>query len=334
MAVKVAINGFGRIGRIAFRQLIDAENIEVVALNDLTDTKTLAHLLKYDSNQGRFKTDSISHNENSIIVDGKEIRIFSERNPKDLPWGELNVDVVIESTGFFTTKEAASAHIEAGAKKVLISAPAKGDLKTIVYNVNSEELEGNEDIISGASCTTNALTPFIKVLNDEFGLISGMMNTVHAYTGDQKLLDAPHSDLRRARNAATNIVPSSTGAAIAAGLVLPELKGKLDGVATRVPTRTGSIVYVYAQFEKETSVEAINAAVKAAANETLGYTEDPIVSEDIIGITYGSLFDGGQTLELNVDGKKTFQLAAWYDNENSYVSQLVRTCKLLASKIA
>lgn len=334
MAVKVAINGFGRIGRIAFRQLVDAENIEVVALNDLTDTKTLAHLLKYDSNQGRFKTDTISHNENSIIVDGKEIRIFSERNPKDLPWGDLNVDVVIESTGFFTSKEAASAHLEAGAKKVLISAPAKGDLKTIVYNVNSDELEGNEDIISGASCTTNALTPFIKVLNDQFGLISGMMNTVHAYTGDQKLLDAPHSDLRRARNAATNIVPSSTGAAIAAGLVLPELKGKLDGVATRVPTRTGSIVYVYAQFEKQTSVEEINAAIKAAANETLGYTEDPIVSEDIIGITYGSLFDGGQTLELNVDGKQTFQLAAWYDNENSYVSQLVRTCKLLASKIA
>lgn len=334
MAVKVAINGFGRIGRIAFRQLIDAENIEVVALNDLTDTKTLAHLLKYDSNQGRFKTDSISHNENSIIVDGKEIRIFSERNPKDLPWGDFNVDVVIESTGFFTTKEAASAHIEAGAKKVLISAPAKGDLKTIVYNVNSEELEGTEDVISGASCTTNALTPFVKVLNDKFELVSGMMNTVHSYTGDQKLLDAPHADLRRARNAATNIVPSSTGAAIAAGLVLPELKGKLDGVATRVPTRTGSIVYLYAQFAKDTSVEEINAAVKAAANETLGYTEDPIVSEDVIGITYGSLFDGAQTLELNVDGKKTFQLAAWYDNENSYVSQLVRTCKLLASKIA
>jgi len=334
MAVKVAINGFGRIGRIAFRQLIDAENIEVVALNDLTDTKTLAHLLKYDSNQGRFKTDSISHNENSIIVDGKEIRIFSERDPKNLPWGEHNVDVVIESTGFFTTKEAASAHLEAGAKKVLISAPAKGDLKTIVYNVNSDDLEGSEDIISGASCTTNALTPFVKVLNDKFELVSGMMNTVHAYTGDQKLLDAPHADLRRARNAATNIVPSSTGAAIAAGLVLPELKGKLDGVATRVPTRTGSIVYLYAQFAKDTSVEEINAAIKAAANETLGYTEDPIVSEDIIGITYGSLFDGGQTLELNVDGKKTFQLAAWYDNENSYVSQLVRTCKLLASKIA
>lgn len=334
MAVKVAINGFGRIGRIAFRQLIDAENIEVVALNDLTDTKTLAHLLKYDSNQGRFKTDSISHNENSIIVDGKEIRIFSERNPKDLPWGELNVDVVIESTGFFTSRESASAHLEAGAKKVLISAPAKGDLKTIVYNVNSDELEGSEDIISGASCTTNALTPFVKVLNDKFGLISGFMNTVHSYTGDQKLLDAPHGDLRRARNAATNIVPSSTGAAIAAGLVLPELLGKLDGVATRVPTRTGSIVYLYASFEKDTSVEEINAAVKAAANETLGYTEDPIVSEDVIGITYGSLFDGGQTKELNVDGKKTFQLAAWYDNENSYVSQLVRTTKLLASKIA
>lgn len=334
MAVKVAINGFGRIGRIAFRQLIDAENIEVVALNDLTDTKTLAHLLKYDSNQGRFKTDTISHNENSIIVDGKEIRIFSERNPKDLPWGELNVDVVIESTGFFTSRESASAHLEAGAKKVLISAPAKGDLKTIVYNVNSDELEGSEDIISGASCTTNALTPFVKVLNDKFGLISGFMNTVHSYTGDQKLLDAPHGDLRRARNAATNIVPSSTGAAIAAGLVLPELLGKLDGVATRVPTRTGSIVYLYASFEKDTSVEEINAAVKAAANETLGYTEDPIVSEDVIGITYGSLFDGGQTQELNVDGKKTFQLAAWYDNENSYVSQLVRTTKLLASKIA
>lgn len=334
MAVKVAINGFGRIGRIAFRQLIDAENIEVVALNDLTDTKTLAHLLKYDSNQGRFKSDSITHNENSIIVDGKEIRIFSERNPKDLPWGELNVDVVIESTGFFVTKEAASAHLDAGAKKVLISAPAKGDLKTIVYNVNSDQLEGTEDIISGASCTTNALTPFVKVLNDKFGLISGFMNTVHSYTGDQKLLDAPHSDLRRARNAATNIVPSSTGAAIAAGLVLPELLGKLDGVATRVPTRTGSIVYLYAQFEKDTSVAEINAAVKAAANETLGYTEDPIVSEDVIGITYGSLFDGGQTQELNVNGVKTFQLAAWYDNENSYVSQLVRTTKLLASKIA
>lgn len=334
MAVKVAINGFGRIGRIAFRQLIDADNIEIVALNDLTDTKTLAHLLKYDSNQGRFKQDSISATENGIIVDGKEIRIFSERNPKDLPWGDLNVDVVIECTGFFTSRDAASAHLEAGAKKVLISAPAKGDLKTIVYNVNSDELQGDEDIISGASCTTNALTPFVQVLDNKFGLISGMMNTVHAYTGDQKLLDAPHPDLRRARNAATNIVPSSTGAAIAAGLVLPQLKGKLDGVATRVPTQTGSIVYLYASFEKDTSVEEINAAIKEAANETLGYTEDLIVSSDIVGITYGSLFDAAQTKELNVDGKKTFQLAAWYDNENSYVSQLVRTTKLLASKIA
>ncbi len=333
MSVKVAINGFGRIGRLAFRLMFESPEFEIVALNDLTDAKMLAHLLKYDSAQGSFKTDSIEAKENAIVIDGKEIKIYSERDPENLPWGELDVDVVLECTGVFRTKEKAEKHIKAGAKKVVISAPAKGDMKTIVYNVNHEILDGSETVLSGASCTTNCLAPVAKVLNDKFGIVEGLMTTIHAYTNDQRIVDAPHKDMRRARAAAQNIVPTTTGAAVAVGLVLPELQGKLDGGAMRVPTVTGSLVDLTVRLEKDVTVEEINNAMKEAANETLGYTEEPIVSSDIIGCKFGSLFDAGCTKVLDVDGKQLVKVVSWYDNEMSYTAQLVRTVKYFASLI-
>ncbi len=331
--VKVAINGFGRIGRLAFRLMYGSDEFEIVAVNDLTDAKTLAHLLKYDSAQGRYKSDAIVAKDGAISVDGKDIKIFAERNPEDLPWGDLDVDVVIECTGFFRTKEAAEKHITAGAKRVIISAPAKGDIKTIVYNVNDGILDGTETVLSGASCTTNCLAPAAQVLNDKFGLVKGLMTTIHAYTNDQNTLDGPHEDLRRGRTAAQNIVPTTTGAAAAVGLVLPELKGKLDGGAMRVPTMTGSLVDLTVELEKTVTVEEINAAMKAAANESFGYTEDPIVSTDIIGCEFGSLFDAGCTKVLEVDGKQMIKVVMWYDNEMSYTAQLVRLAKKFASLI-
>src|SRR5246500_746236 len=294
--VKVAINGFGRIGRLVFRQIYKMEGIDVVAINDLTSPKVLAHLLKYDSAQGRFDQD-VKATENSILVNGKETKIYAQKNPAEIPWKEHDVDVVLECTGFFTDKEKAEAHLKAGAKRVVISAPATGDLKTIVFNVNHNILDGSETVISCASCTTNCLAPMAKVLNDTFGIVTGLMTTVHAYTNDQNTLDAPHpkGDLRRARAAAENIVPNSTGAAKAIGLVLPELKGKLDGGAQRVPTVTGSLTELFTILEKKTSIEEVNAAMKAAANESFGYNEDEIVSSDIIGTHFGSLFDATQT---------------------------------------
>ena len=333
MAVKVAINGFGRIGRLAFRRLQEVEGIEVVAVNDLTDDKMLAHLLKYDTTQGRFK-EEVEVIEGGFRVNGREVKSFENPNPAELPWGELGIDVVLECTGFFTDKEKAQAHIEAGAKKVLISAPAKGYLKTVVYNVNHDVLDGSEEIVSGASCTTNCLAPMAKVLNDEFGIIEGLMMTVHAFTGDQNTLDAPHAkgDFRRARAAANNIVPNSTGAAKAIGLVIPELKGKLDGSAQRVPVPTGSVTELTTILEKEVSVEEVNAAMKAASNESFGYTEDEIVSSDIIGITYGSLFDATQTRVMTVGEHQMVKTVAWYDNEMSYTAQLVRTLEFLAEQ--
>lgn len=333
MATKVAINGFGRIGRLAFRRLQEVENIEVVAINDLTDDAMLAHLLKYDSTQGRFK-DEVEVIEGGFRVNGKEIKTFENPNPKELPWEDLDIDVVLECTGFFADKEKAHAHIDAGAKKVLISAPASGDLKTIVYNVNHDELDGSEEIVSGASCTTNCLAPMAKVLNDEFGIVEGLMMTIHAYTGDQNTLDAPHAkgDFRRARAAAENIVPNSTGAAKAIGLVIPELKGKLDGSAQRVPVATGSVTELTAVLDKEVSVEEINEAMKNATNDSFGYTEDEIVSSDVIGITYGSLFDATQTRVMTVGDRQLVKTVAWYDNEMSYTSQLVRTLEYLAAE--
>lgn len=331
MKTRVAINGFGRIGRLAFRLMFDSPEFEIVALNDLTSAKALANLLKYDSAQGRYKSNSITAGEDSITVDGKEIKIYSERDPEALPWGELNVDVVIESTGFFRTKELAEKHITAGAKRVLISAPAKGDMKTVVFNVNDNILDGTETVLSGASCTTNCLAPIAQVLDKEFGLVKGLMTTIHAYTNDQVTLDGPHSDLRRGRAAAANIVPTTTGAAVAVGLVLPQLKGKLDGGAMRVPTITGSLVDLTVELGKEVTVEEINAAMKAASNETLGYTEDPIVSTDVIGIEFGTLFDAGCTTVLEVDGKQMVKVVMWYDNEMSYTAQMVRLAKKMAS---
>ena len=333
MATKVAINGFGRIGRLAFRRLQEVENIEVVAINDLTDDAMLAHLLKYYSTQGRFK-DEVEVIEGGFRVNGKEIKTFENPNPKELPWGDLDIDVVLECTGFFADKEKAHAHIDAGAKKVLISAPASGDLKTIVYNVNHDELDGSEEIVSGASCTTNCLAPMAKVLNDEFGIVEGLMMTIHAYTGDQNTLDAPHAkgDFRRARAAAENIVPNSTGAAKAIGLVIPELKGKLDGSAQRVPVATGSVTELTAVLDKEVSIEEINEAMKNATNDSFGYTEDEIVSSDVIGITYGSLFDATQTRVMTVGDRQLVKTVAWYDNEMSYTSQLVRTLEYLAAE--
>jgi glyceraldehyde 3-phosphate dehydrogenase len=325
---KVAINGFGRIGRLALRKMIDNPEFEVVAINDLTDAKTLAHLFKYDSAQGRFNGE-IEVKEGAFVVNGKEIKVTAERNPADLPWGELGVDVVLECTGFFTSQEKAGLHIQAGAKKVVISAPATGDIKTVVFNVNQNVLDGTETVVSGASCTTNCLAPMAKVLNDKFGIEKGFMTTVHAYTNDQNTLDAPHGkgDLRRGRAAAASIVPNSTGAAKAIGLVIPELKGKLDGGAQRVPVITGSITELVVNLKKNTTVEEVNAAMKAAATESFGYTEDEIVSSDVIGISFGSLFDATQTKILEVNGTQLVKVAAWYDNEMSYTSQLIRTLK-------
>lgn len=336
MAVKVAINGFGRIGRLAFRLMFGDKDFDIVALNDLTGAEDLAYLLKYDSAQGRYKADSISWKEGAIIVDGKEINVYAQKDPNFLPWKDLAVDVVIECTGFFTKKEAAEAHIAAGAKKVIISAPAKGDMKTIVYNVNHTSLDGSETVISGASCTTNCLAPVAKVLNDKFGIVRGLMTTVHAYTNDQNTLDGPHKagiHSRRTRAAAANIVPTTTGAAVAVGKVLPELRGKLDGMALRVPTITGSVIDLVFEPAKNTTVEEINAAIKAATNETLGYTEDPIVSSDLIGVTFGALFDASCTTVMEVDGKQLVKVIMWYDNEMSYTAQLVRTAKFVANQV-
>lgn len=333
MAVKVAINGFGRIGRLAFRLMFGEADYEIVAINDLTDPGTLAHLLKYDTAQGNYKIDTVKSEEDSIVVDGKAIKIYSEKNPEDLPWGKLGVDVVLECTGFFVSEEGAGKHIKAGAKKVVISAPAKGNLKTVVYNVNHNILDGTETMVSGASCTTNCLAPVAKVLNDEFGIVKGFMTTVHSYTNDQTTLDRPHPkgiNSRRGRAAGANIIPTSTGAAVAVGLVVPELKGKIDGIAMRVPTVTGSVVDLVVELKKDTTVAGINAAMKAAANETLRYTEDPIVSSDVIGSNNGSIFDSLLTKMIEVDGKKLFKVISWYDNEMSYTSQLVRTVKYFA----
>ena len=331
MAVKVAINGFGRIGRLAFRQMFGAEGYEVVAINDLTSPKMLAHLLKYDSSQGKYAlADKVEATDDSIIVDGKEIKIYAKANAEELPWGEIGVDVVLECTGFYTSKDKASAHIKAGARKVVISAPAGNDLPTIVYNVNHETLKPEDTVISAASCTTNCLAPMAKALNDYAPIKSGIMCTIHAYTGDQMTLDGPQrkGDLRRSRAAAVNIVPNSTGAAKAIGLVIPELNGKLIGSAQRVPTPTGSTTILTAVVEGEATVEGINAAMKAAQTESFGYNEDEIVSSDIVGITYGSLFDSTQTMVLPLDnGTTEVQVVSWYDNENSYTSQMVRTIK-------
>jgi glyceraldehyde 3-phosphate dehydrogenase len=332
--VKVAINGFGRIGRLVFRQIHNMQGIDVVAINDLTSPQVLAHLLKYDSAQGRFN-EEVTATENSIVVNGNEIKIYAQKDPAQIPWGDHGVDVVIESTGFFTDKAKAELHLKAGAKRVVISAPATGDLKTIVFNVNHEILDGSETVISCASCTTNCLAPMAKVLNDKYGIVAGFMTTIHAYTNDQNTLDAPHpkGDLRRARAAAQNIVPNSTGAAKAIGLVLPELKGKLDGSAQRVPTITGSLTELTTVLQKKVTLEEVNAAMKAAANESYGYTEDEIVSTDIIGIHFGSLFDATQTKVMTVGDQQLVKTVSWYDNEMSYVSQLVRTVNYLAGLI-
>jgi glyceraldehyde 3-phosphate dehydrogenase len=332
--VKVAINGFGRIGRLVYRQIYNMEGIEVVAVNDLTSPAVLAHLLKYDTAQGRFGVE-VKSTENSIVVNGDEIKIYAQKNPADIPWGQHDVDVVLECTGFFTDKAKAEGHIQAGAKKVVISAPATGDLKTIVFNVNHEILDGSETVISCASCTTNCLAPMAKVLDDQYGIVAGFMTTVHAYTNDQNTQDAPHpkGDLRRARAAAQNIVPNSTGAAKAIGLVLPGLKGKLDGTAQRVPTLTGSLTELTVVLGKKTTVEEVNAAMKAAANESYGYTEDELVSSDIIGMHFGSLFDATQTKVLTVGEQQLVKTVSWYDNEMSYVSQLVRTVDFFARMI-
>ena len=335
MSVKVAINGFGRIGRLAFRQMFGAEGYEIVAINDLTSPAMLAHLLKYDSAQGRYaKADTVVAGDDSITVDGKEIKIYAMANAAELPWGEIGVDVVLECTGFYTSKEKATAHLTAGAKKVVISAPAGNDLPTVVYGVNEGILTADDKIISAASCTTNCLAPMANTLNKYAEIQSGIMSTIHAYTGDQMLLDGPHrkGDLRRARAAAVNIVPNSTGAAKAIGLVIPELNGKLIGSAQRVPVPTGSSTILTAVVKGENvTKEGINEAMKAAANDSYGYTEEPLVSSDIIGITYGSLFDATQTMVTNVgEGLYQVQVVSWYDNENSYTSQMVRTIKYFA----
>ena len=331
MAVKVAINGFGRIGRLAFRQMFGAEGFEIVAINDLTSPEMLAHLLKYDSTQGRYAlADTVSYGEDSITVDGKEIKIYAKANAAELPWGEIGVDVVLECTGFYTSKAKAQAHIDAGAKHVIISAPAGNDLPTIVYNVNHETLSKDDHIISAASCTTNCLAPMAKALNDSYPIQSGIMCTIHAYTGDQMTLDGPQrkGDKRRSRAAAINIVPNSTGAAKAIGLVIPELNGKLIGSAQRVPTPTGSTTILTAVVKGQPTKESINAAMKAASNESFGYNTDEIVSSDIVGMRYGSLFDSTQTMVLPIDENTSeVQVVSWYDNENSYTSQMVRTIK-------
>lgn len=333
--IKVAINGFGRIGRLVYRQIYKTQGIDVVAINDLTSPKVLAHLLKYDSAQGRFDAE-VKAGEDSITVNGDELKIYAQKDPAQIPWAGHDVDVVLECTGFFTDKDKASAHLKAGAKRVVISAPATGDLKTVVFNVNHDIIDGTETIISCASCTTNCLAPMAKVLNDQYGIVTGLMTTIHAYTNDQNTLDAPHpkGDLRRARAAAANIVPNSTGAAKAIGLVLPELKGKLDGTAQRVPTITGSLTELVTILNKKVTVEEVNAAMKAASNESFGYTEDEIVSSDIIGIHYGSLFDATQTKVISAGEQQLVKTVSWYDNEMSYVSQLVRTVNYFAKLIS
>lgn len=332
MAIKIAINGFGRIGRIAFRQLFDKKEVEIVAINDLGNIEALAYLLQYDSahrtwKHGKIKTDNVNK---TISVDGKIIKVLHARDPKTLPWKANNVDIVIESTGFFASKDLAQAHIDAGAKKVIISAPAKGDLKTIVYNVNHKLLTTNDTIISGASCTTNCLAPVIKTLEDNFGIIKGWMTTIHAATNDQRLLDLEHADFRRGRSAMANIVPAATGAAAAIGLVIPTVAGKLDGSAMRVPIITGSIVDLTVELKQNVTIDIINAAMKKHSNESFGYNEDKIVSTDIIGSSYGSIFDATLTKVIEVEGKQMVKLFAWYDNEMSYVSQLVRTVLYLS----
>ncbi|WP_017192804.1 type I glyceraldehyde-3-phosphate dehydrogenase [Italian clover phyllody phytoplasma] len=323
---KVAINGFGRIGKLAFRSIFANPRFEVVGINDLSNLETIAYLLKYDTAQGLYKTDSVSYEDNHLVVDGKKIPVFQERNPKDLPWGKLDVDVVLECTGFFASKEKADLHLQAGAKKVLISAPATGDLKTVVYNVNDNVLTKDDHIVSGASCTTNCLAPVAKVLNDNFGINQAFMTTVHSYTSDQTLIDQNHSKgiwARRGRAAASNMVPTSTGVVKAIGLVLPELKGKIDGTSVRVPTVTGSLVDLTVELNQEVTAEQVNQVFAKNTNETLGYVKDPIVSSDIVGTSYGSLYDSN-TLQILQTKPKFIKLMSWYDNEMSYVSQLVR----------
>ena len=333
--MKVAINGFGRIGRLVFRLMNDEPDLEVVAINDLTDAEQLAYLLKYDTNHRNYEVDNISHDDENIIIGGKKIRIYSEKEPQNLPWGELGIDIVFECTGLFTSVDKAMAHIEAGAKKVIISAPAKGDLKTIVYNVNHETLTGEEKIISAASCTTNCLAPVLKVINDKLGIEKGYMTTVHAYTNDQVTLDVAHKKgilARRGRACAANIVPASTGAASAIGLVLPNLKGRLDGTAMRVPVPTGSVVDLTLELGRNTTKEEINEVLKSHTNETMEFTMDPIVSSDVIGRRCGSLIDGLSTNVLEVDGRQLVKVVSWYDNEMSYTAQMVRTAKYLMTK--
>jgi glyceraldehyde 3-phosphate dehydrogenase len=333
--VKVAINGFGRIGRLVYRQIHNMKGIDIVAINDLTSPAVLAHLLKYDSAQGRFNED-VKSTENSILVNGVELKIYTQKNPAEIPWKNHDVDVVLECTGFFADKDKAEAHLKAGAKRVVISAPATGDLKTIVFNVNHQILDGKETVISCASCTTNCLAPMADTLDKSFGIEMGFMTTVHAYTNDQNTQDAPHpkGDLRRARAAAQNIVPNSTGAAKAIGLVLPQLKGKLDGSAQRVPVITGSLTELTSILKKKVTVEEVNAAMKSAANESFGYTEEEIVSTDVIGIHFGSLYDATQTKVITVGDKQLVKTVSWYDNEMSYVSQLVRTVNYFARLIS
>ncbi|MFY0252590.1 type I glyceraldehyde-3-phosphate dehydrogenase [Chitinophaga sp. 30R24] len=331
--IKIAINGFGRIGRLFFRKIYNQPGVEVVAVNDLTSPVVLAHLLKYDTAQGRLEV-TVEATADAIVVDGKEIKIYAEKNPAALPWKQHQVDVVLESTGFFADKEKAAAHLEAGARKVVISAPASGELKTIVYNVNHEILDGSESIISCASCTTNCLAPMAQVLDEQFGIVNGLMTTIHAYTNDQNIQDAPHAkgDLRRARAAAQNIIPTTTGAAKAIGLVLPGLKGKLDGTSQRVPVIAGSLTELTVTLREKVTVNEINAAMLAVTNESFGYTTDEIVSSDVIGMSYGALFDATQTKVLSAGEQQLVRVVSWYDNEMSYVSQLVRTVKYFADK--
>lgn len=330
--IKVAINGFGRIGRLVFRLMEESEDFEVVAINDLTDAEQLSYLLKYDTNHRNYRISEISHEEDAIVVGGRRIKVYAETDPANLPWKELDIDVVMECTGRFTDKEKASLHITAGAKKVVISAPAKGDVKTIVYNVNENTLTGEEEVISAASCTTNCLAPVLNVVHREFGIEKGYMTTVHAYTNDQATLDVPHKKgikARRGRAAAANIIPASTGAASAIGKVLKDLDGRLDGTAMRVPVSTGSVIDLVLELKRNVTAEEINTALKNSTNETLGYTEDPIVSSDIIGSCFGGLVDGLSTSVLEVEGKQLVKIVAWYDNEMSYTAQMVRTAKYL-----
>ncbi|AKX33832.1 glyceraldehyde-3-phosphate dehydrogenase [Spiroplasma litorale] len=334
---KIAINGFGRIGRLAFRQLFELKDIEIVAINDLTSADTLAYLLEFDSAHGQFMSGKISSKEGAIVVDGKEISILAEKDASQLPWKKLGIDLVIECTGFYVSKEKSQAHIDAGAKKVIISAPATGELKTVVFGVNHKEITPDDLIVSAASCTTNCMSPVAKVLDEKFGIVKGLMNTIHAVTNDQRLLDLPHSDLRRGRAAAWNIVPSKTGAAAAVGKVLPNLKGKLDGLALRVPVITGSIVDLTLELGKEVTVESINSAVEDAVKKdadlalAMQYCTKPIVSQDVISSRYGSIFDATLTKVMTVDGKQMVKVFSWYDNENSFTSQFIRTIKYMLS---